>query len=123
MNNLLPKLRETLRFVNLHFPIRLARETGRCAGRAFNQFQTEFLLAQVLVLLEKVIQQDPNHIEAYMEMRRHMAEGRLDLICSSWCPYRLGEHVDVAYPPPQSEEFYANRELQHSHQLLGQVDR
>jgi MoaA/NifB/PqqE/SkfB family radical SAM enzyme len=49
---------------------------------------------------------------AYVEMRRHMTEGRLDLICSAWCPYRLGEHVDVAYPPPQSEEFRANRELQ-----------
>lgn len=49
---------------------------------------------------------------AYRRMRQHMAEGELDLICSEWCPYRHGEHMDVTYPPPQSEEFRVNWELQ-----------
>lgn len=49
---------------------------------------------------------------AFQHMRRHMAEGRLDLICSHSCPYRLGEHVDTGYPEPVSDVFRANHDLQ-----------
>lgn len=49
---------------------------------------------------------------AFQAMRREMAAGNLDRICASWCPYRVDEHKDISFPPPQSEAFRANWELQ-----------
>jgi len=49
---------------------------------------------------------------AYQDIRYFMRKGQLEPICAIDCPYRVGEHKNLAYSAPVSDIFRKNKKIQ-----------